>query len=74
MFQQRSTSDINLRGTLFMFRTFVSIATAVAAVTRIPSVRLAGIIFVIFGRGFWRCGTLSSPLLFKHLKEAKKEM
>jgi hypothetical protein len=57
-----------------MFRTFFSIATAVAVVARIPFVRLTGIIFVIFGRGFWRCGTLSSPLLFKHLKEAKKEM
>jgi hypothetical protein len=73
MFQQHSASDINLRGTLFMFGTFFSIATAAAAVARIPSVRLSGIIFVIFGRGFWRCSTLSSPLLLKHLKEAKKE-
>jgi hypothetical protein len=74
MFQQRSTSDINLQGTLFMFRTFFSITTAAAAVARIPFVRLASIIFIIIGRGFWRCSTLSSPLLFKHLKEAKKEM
>jgi hypothetical protein len=74
MFKQHSTSDINLRGTLFMPKTFFSIATAAAAVARIPTVRLAGIIFVIFGRGFWRCSTLSSPLLFKHLEEVNKEM
>jgi hypothetical protein len=38
MFQQRSASDINLRGTLFMFfmfRTFFSIATAAAAVASV---------------------------------------
>jgi hypothetical protein len=52
MFQQLSASDINLRGTIFMFRTFFSIATAAAAIARAPSVRLAGIIFFIFGRGF----------------------
>jgi hypothetical protein len=57
-----------------MFRTFFSIATATAAVARIPPVRLAGIIFIIFGRGFQRCSTLSSFLLLNHLKEAKKEM
>jgi hypothetical protein len=57
-----------------LFRTFFSIAAAAAAVARIPSVRLTGINFVIFGRGFWRCSTLSSPLLFKHLKESKKEI
>jgi hypothetical protein len=48
--------------------------SGLSPIARIPSVRLAGIIFVIFGRGFWRCSILSSPLLFKHLKEAKKEM
>jgi hypothetical protein len=74
MFQQLSASDINLQGTIFMFRTFFSITTAAAAIARVPSVRLAGIIFFIFGRGFWRCSTLSLPLLLKHLKEAKKEM
>jgi hypothetical protein len=74
MFQQHSASDINLRGTLFMPRTFFSIVTTAAAIARIPSVCLAGIIFVIFGRGFWRCSTLSSPLLFKHLEDVKKEM
>jgi hypothetical protein len=47
-----------------MLRTFFSIATTVVAVARVPSVRLAGIIFVIFRRGFWRCSTLFSPLLF----------
>jgi hypothetical protein len=35
MFQQRSASDINLRGTLFMFRTFFSIATTAAAVASV---------------------------------------
>jgi hypothetical protein len=57
-----------------MFRTFFSIATAAAAVARIPPVRLAGIIFVIFRRGFRRCNTLSLFLLFNYLKETKKEM
>jgi hypothetical protein len=65
---------MNLRETLFMIRTFFSITTAAAAVARIPSICLTGIIFVVFGRGFWRCSTLSSPLFFKNLKEAKKEM
>jgi hypothetical protein len=64
MFQQHSASDINLRGILFMLRTLFGIATTAVAVARVPSVRLAGIIFVIFRRGFWRCNTLSSPLLF----------
>jgi hypothetical protein len=71
MFQKHSASDINLRGTLFMIRAFFSITTAAASIARVPFVRPAGI--VIFGRGFWRCSTLSSPLFFKHLKKGKKK-
>jgi hypothetical protein len=55
-----------------MIRAFFSIATIVAAIARVPFGRPAGI--VILGRGFWRCSTLSSPLFFKHLKKAKKNI
>jgi hypothetical protein len=54
-----------------MIRAFFSITTAAAAIARVLSVRSADI--VIFGRGFWRCSTLSSPLFFKHLKKGKKK-
>jgi hypothetical protein len=56
-----------------MFGGMIVIAAVVAAVARIPSVRFAGIIFVIFGRGYRRCSTLSSFFLFNYLKEAEKE-
>jgi hypothetical protein len=71
MFQKHSTSNINLRETFFMFRAFLSIITTAATIARVPSIRPAGI--VIFGRGFWRCNTFSSPLFFKHLRKAKKK-
>jgi hypothetical protein len=54
-----------------MIRAFFSITTTAAAIARVPSVRPAGII--IFGRGFWRCNTLSSPHFFKHLNKEKKK-
>jgi hypothetical protein len=59
-----STGNVNLRRILFMFGTFFSIAAVAAAVARILPVCLGGLIFIIFGRRFWRCNTLSSLLLF----------
>jgi hypothetical protein len=56
-----------------MIRAFFSITTAAAAIARVPFVRPAGII-IIFGRGFWRCSTLSSPIFFKHLNKEKKNI
>jgi hypothetical protein len=47
-----------------MFGTFFSIAVAAAAVARILPICAGGLIFIIFGRGFSRCNTLSSLLLF----------
>jgi hypothetical protein len=73
LFHQYSTRDVNLRGIFLMFGGMIVIAAVVAAVARIPSVRFAGIIFVIFGRGCRRCSTLSSFFLFNYLKEAEKE-
>jgi hypothetical protein len=60
-----STGNVNLRRILFMFGTFFSIAVAAAAVTRILPVCLGGLIFIIFERGFRRCNTISTLLLFE---------
>jgi hypothetical protein len=73
MFRRYLASDVNLQRIFFVFGTFFSIATAAAALARILPVYLGGLIFVIFGRGFWRCNTFYSFLLFNYLKEAKKE-
>jgi hypothetical protein len=59
-----STGDVNLRRIFFMFGIFFSITAAAAAVARILPVCVGGLIFIIFGRGFRRCNTLSSLLLF----------
>jgi hypothetical protein len=59
-----STGDVNLQRIFFMFGIFYSIAAAAAAVARILPVYVGGLVFIIFGRGFWRCNTLSSLLLF----------
>jgi hypothetical protein len=59
-----STGDVNLRRIFFVFGIFFSIAAVAAAVARILPICVGGLIFIIFGRGFQRCNTFSSPLLF----------
>jgi hypothetical protein len=56
-----STGDVNLRRIFFMFGIFISVVAA--AVARILPVCVGGLIFIIFGRGFRWCNTLSSLLL-----------
>jgi hypothetical protein len=72
MFHQCLARDVNHQGIFLMFGGMVAITAVVTANTTVPSVRPAGI--VIFGRGFWSCSTLSSPLFFKHLKKEKKKI
>jgi hypothetical protein len=40
--------DVNLRGFFLMFGGMIAIAAVVATIARIPPVRFAGIIFIIF--------------------------
>jgi hypothetical protein len=59
-----STGDVNLRRIFFMFGILFSVAAAATGVTKIFPVCVGGLIFIIFGRGFWWCNVLSSLLLF----------
>jgi hypothetical protein len=59
-----STGDDKLRRIFFMFAILFSVAAAATAIARIFPVCVGGLIFIIFGTGFWWCNALSSLLLF----------